>query len=92
MYRQNSLWLGLCSIFGFIITINSFFMDTISTAQNLAWLMDWVKNSSIDKYINQLFSGIENLVGKIQTFVEVMGFWFVLLPILFLFWRNHARN
>ncbi|MBD2365194.1 hypothetical protein H6G36_29255 [Anabaena minutissima FACHB-250] len=70
---------------GFVIAANSLFLDTISTAQNLTWVMDWVRTSEIDKYVNQLFA-------KVETFVDVMGFWFVFLPIAFFVWRNHARN
>ncbi len=85
MYRQNSFFVGLCSVMGFVIAANSLFLDTISTAQNLTWVMDWVRTSEIDKYVNQLFA-------KVETFVDVMGFWFVFLPIAFFVWRNHARN
>lgn len=75
MYRQNKFLVGLCGIFATILAANAFIMDTVSTAHNLAWLVNWARTVNLDRVVTEL-------LNTLQTWVEVFGFLVVFFVLL----------
>lgn len=69
MYSRNSFLAGILGLITFIFAINSFFIDAVSTANNLAGLYEWLKSSGISEAINDLFINIKLILNAYGVFI-----------------------
>lgn len=78
---RNNVFAGILGLITFIFTINSFFIDATSTAQNLAWIYRWSRTSGIGE-------GLINLLTNVRLFFYGYGFYFVLAIVAFIIYRR----
>ncbi|WP_414756350.1 hypothetical protein [Anabaena sp. CCY 9910] len=69
MYGRNSFLAGILGLITFIFAINSFFIDAVSTANNLNLIYEWGKSSEISEAINDLLINIKLILNTYGVFI-----------------------
>jgi hypothetical protein len=83
MYRQRSFLAVIGGTVLAIFAVNNLFTEAVNTAQNLAWLADWSRQSGLDAQINlSILYTLRYTLYFLDAYFPLIIFWGLIFLII----------